>query len=211
MSPDDERSVGEVLAAIVEHADFVLTIPATDDLGRQSALIDHMRAPDSHRLDDFLTDDLSGLFDHSHHTATAYQRVDPLNFEWRQLHSRDGVWTLSLASDRPFHPQRLMDSLEDLGGRRMRSRGHFWLPTRPFSACLWDGAGGQLSIGNHGEWDHQTPGTRLRFTGVDPDQRQIVEAFDHALLTGDEESQGPDSWFEAHDPFDAWLGRRSPG
>ncbi|NED95650.1 cobalamin biosynthesis protein CobW [Phytoactinopolyspora alkaliphila] len=42
-------------------------------------------------------------------------------------------------------PGRLMRSIEQLGTGRVRARGRFWLPTRPQTLCLWDGAGGQSS------------------------------------------------------------------
>jgi G3E family GTPase len=209
--PDDNRCVGEVLAAMTEHSDFVITSSSTQaGTTRASALLDHIRANNSHRLDHFLTHDLSRLFSHTHHTDTASRRIDPLCVApTRSAETAVGTWTLSLTSDRPFHPERLLDRIEDLGSGRFRSRGHFWLPTRPFTACVWDGAGGHLSLGAAGDWERRTPATTLVFAGTGPERQAVIEAFDDALLTPEESRRSPQSWMDAVDEFDPWLGSRS--
>ena len=57
-----------------------------------------------------------------------------------------GAWRLDLRSERPIHPVRFQEELEILGGGPRRSRGCFWVPTRPDDICVWDGAGGQASV-----------------------------------------------------------------
>lgn len=203
----DDRSVGEVLAASVEHADFALTISGGEHT-RGSGLIDLLRAVDSHRIDELTHHDLARLFDHVHHPLAAERRVDPLVVSNRPRHSLSGAWRMTLSTERPFHPGRLRQRLNDLGGGRFRSRGHFWLPTRPFTACAWDGAGGQLSIGALDDWNGVRPGTRLTFVGVGGGREDLVGAFDDAVLTADEEAAGWPSWLDVADEFDPWLGDR---
>jgi G3E family GTPase len=67
-------------------------------------------------------------------------------------HAGDRSWTLELHTPRPLHPERLLERIEELGAGRLRARGVFWVPNRPDSACLWDGAGGQLAVGDLGPW-----------------------------------------------------------
>ncbi len=75
------------------------------------------------------------------------------------------MWTLDLRSGLGFHPERLLEGLDGLGGGNHRSRGCFWLP--PPEQCLpWDGAGGQFSIGNGQPWGRRTPMARIAITGV---------------------------------------------
>ena len=65
---------------------------------------------------------------------------------------RSGVWRLDLRSTRPVHPIRFQDELVALGSGPRRSRGCFWLPTRPADICVWDGAGGQVGIAAARTW-----------------------------------------------------------
>ena len=115
---------------------------------------------------------------------------------------------MTLSTERPFHPWRLHRRLADLGGGRHRSRGHFWLPTRPFTACVWNGAGGQLSIGPLDDWHGVLPGTRLSFVGVGAGREEVVAAFDEAVVTPDEDSGDLTAWLDVDDDFDPWLGSR---
>ena len=202
----DDRSVGEVLASITEHADFVVTLDGDHERG--SALIDLIRADDSHRMDDLMRHDLSAMFQHTHHPAAGHRRFDPLCVPESPKSGAAGAWRMTLSTDRPFHPSRLRRHLTELGGGRIRSRGHFWLPTRPFTACAWDGAGGQLSIGPLDDWRGTPPGTRLSFVGVGPGRDQVVAAFDDAVVTAAEESAEWSHWMEVTDDFDPWLGER---
>lgn len=121
---------------------------------------------------------------------------------------RDGVWTMHLTSPRPMHPERMLDRIEALAGEQVRSRGHFWVATRPLTACIWDGVGAQLSIGTHGEWGTRPPATNLVFTGLADQRRTLVQAFEDVLLTAEEEAAGLGQFLGHDDGLDPWLGRR---
>jgi G3E family GTPase len=116
------------------------------------------------------------------------------------------AWTLDLSSERPLHPGRLMSSLQRLGGGPHRSRGCFWLPSRPGHACAWDGAGGLVSIGFSREWRLESPLTRLVVTGVDRTPDDIATAFHHCLLTDAEIADRGLYWEVGEDGFEPWLG-----
>jgi len=117
-----------------------------------------------------------------------------------------GVWRLDLVSDRPFHPFRFQDGLAILGGGSRRSRGCFWLPTRPDRICGWDAAGGQASVGSTQSWDRETPLTRITVMGLDDDSEEIIQAFDRCLLTDDELATQGRIWEESWDGLEPWLG-----
>lgn len=211
LAPDDDRAVGQALAAQLSHADFVLTAH-TRPTGLGSELLEHVRAADSHRVDGFTAADLSVLLDHEHHVGTGMKRIDPLCIVPEVRPGDGGVWTLHLVNDRPFHPERLHRHISRLALGGTFNRGHFWLATRPFTACAWEGVGGQLSIGAIGEWGARTPRTHLAFTGTDPAVRQqVVEAFESSLLTADEMASGPQAWMDLVDQYDPWLGSRAGG
>ena len=140
--------------------------------------------------------------------AVARRRTDPLLLPTVGHPDRDEVWSLSLRSSAPFHPGRLMARIEDLGCGPIRSRGHFWLPTRPDEICEWDGAGGQLSVGAYGFWGSRPPSIHLRYVGIDAaDRDRIAEAFAQTVLTP-VELRRPDGWVGRDGGFEPWLGTR---
>jgi G3E family GTPase len=209
MGADDHRSVGEVLAHQVGHADFILTAaPLADAAPADSALLEHVRGPGSHMVEDYLSAHMRTVFDHSHLCEHALRRVHPLHVAHNGAPERDGVWTMHLTSSRPMHPARMLDQIEALASEQVFSRGHFWVATRPLTACVWDGAGAQLSIGTFGEWGTHAPRTSLVFTGLADQRRDIVEAFDAVLLTPEEAAAGLGQFLGRDDGLDPWLGRR---
>jgi G3E family GTPase len=211
LTPDDTRAVGQALAAQLTHADFILT-PRHRPVGLGSELLDHVRAVDSHRVDAFTAADLSVLLQHEHHVATGMRRIDPLCVVPTARPTDGTVWTMTLGNDRPFHPGRLRHHMSRLALSGTFNRGHFWLATRPFTACAWEGVGGQLSIGAIGDWGSRSPQTKLAFTGTDPGVRQaMVEAFESSLLTVEEMAAGPQGWMDLLDDYDPWLGPRAAG
>lgn len=205
--PRDRRSVGEAVCAQVEYADAVVAVGSPDTLG--ASLLRQLLAPAATFLANPHRVDVADLIGRRHDIEQARAGLDPLRQGSRPLPDADGVWTMILRSGRPFHPDRLMARIEDLGTGRIRARGHFWLPGRPDSACVWDGSGGQLSVGVHGPWRDRRPGTALKITGVDEaDRRRIRDAFHDVLLT-DQELAELDRWRGVDDGFDPWLGTTS--
>ena len=206
---DDRRGVAEVGAAQLEYADAVTVVGNADDA--ELELVRALARPGAAVLADGDVLEparlLGGIHEHAAAEAWAAQvRNGPLP-------AFDGahVWRLDLRSDRPFHPDRLYEDIEAIGGGPRRSRGCFWLPTRATAACVWDGAGGQLSIGVAEPWGRRRPFTRIVVTGMDDGRDEVAAAFERCLLT-DEEARGRGMYWEAAgDGFEAWLGDiRSP-
>ncbi|MFC6286354.1 CobW family GTP-binding protein [Nocardioides sp. GCM10027113] len=202
-NPDDERGLGEVACAQIEYADVLVL---DGDPGREGTdLVRALARPDvpvvlgADQLDPQVLTDSS----HQHLRTTAWASpilgldVPPLG------DSR--AWRLDLSSPRPFHPGRLLDQIERLGTGRHRSRGCFWLPTRPDAIQEWGGAGGQLSIGHHSAWGRRVPMTRLVLTGVGVTPTPLVEAFEELLVTP-EEWRDQRRWHVLEDGLEPWLG-----
>lgn len=211
-SDDDRRGVAETAGALVEFAD-VLALSGTPDLGGVE-LLRAIARPDAQLLLDgeAAAPDrlLRGLHDDRRTRAwTTETRTDPCPPLPASV--GDTVWRLDLRSERPFHPDRLHRRLEEIGAGAHRSRGCFWLPTRPAQACAWDGAGGQVSIGTVGTWGPAAPHTRLLITGLrsrtSPDQVAAIRAaFEACLLTDAELARPASTWRRAEDGFEPWLG-----
>ncbi|HWJ65762.1 MAG TPA: GTP-binding protein [Nocardioides sp.] len=199
-SHDDRRGVGEVLAAMVEYADVVALDGTAEPVA--AGLVAALARPGAavvqggHGLEGA---QLTGRL-HQHLRTDAW--TDPARTDALPELAAEGVWRLDLQSTRAFHPERLLESLESIGGGTHRSRGCFWLPTRPGRIVEWDGAGGQLSIGDHGAWGRRTPFTRIVVTGVGAAPAHLRPAFDHLLVApGEAVRRTADE-----DGFEPWLG-----
>ncbi|GAA2232746.1 GTP-binding protein [Promicromonospora sukumoe] len=242
LTTGDERSVGEALAGQIEQADLVVTY--TSALSEPSSLVepvetsrpplpptasgllDRLRGAGTRRVDglDTLSADLLAAATHS--AVRAERRAHPLGAV--VVAGRGGVpgdrsWTLELRSPLPFHPERLLEHIESLGAGGLRARGVFHVADRPGLACLWDGAGGQLAVGDLGPWSEvcagTVPHTRIVVTGVADgagpdgsggvDERHLLrEAFHAALCTPQEAAAGVE-WLWREDHLAPWLGSRT--
>lgn len=205
----DRRSVGEALSAQLGHADVLAIAGDPSQHPAGSDLLDHLRAPDSLRVDSLYELDMRALMNARHDTSAAERRLDPMHTRATAGPTDHGVWSLELSSERPFHPERLVDQVERLGAGRLHSRGTFWVANRPLSACIWHGAGGQLSVGDHGPWKRHQPFTRLVFTGNGTQKSDLRSAFEDMLVTPAELTEGLGQWLGREDVLEPWLGTRS--
>lgn len=230
LTADDERSVGEALAAQVEQADLVVACRGevsgstsgsgfgADAAGATaSGLLDRLRGAGTRRMDGLHAVTAAGLAAGRHSPSRAERRAHPLGaVVVSGAAPGDGSWTLELRSPLPFHPERLLDRIEDLSAGRLRARGVFHVADRPGLACLWDGAGGQLAVADLGPWAEvcagTAPHTRIVVVGVaDPsgaERQRLLEAFEAALCTPAEVSDGV-AWLWREDHLAPWLGART--
>jgi G3E family GTPase len=204
---DDARSVGEVLARQVRAADLVLA-PGADDRAR--TLLEHLALPGTVDVRHASETGAGHLLHPRHDPAASRRWDDPRAVAPSGAPADHGVWTRDQHDWRPAHPDRLRDHLEALAGGRLVGRGRFWLPSRPGAVGVWDGAGGQLSVGDAGPWGATgvdvARSTRLVVTGLDEDPSRVSEAFDASLLTDAELAQGLARWAGRSDGFEPWMG-----
>ncbi len=203
-SEDDRRGVAEVAAAMVEYADVVCLDAEPEREGLD--LVAALARPDVPVVTGPSLLDARSLALGVHRHAEAEAWVAEVRRGALPPLPSSAVWRLDLRSGRPFHPLRLHDEIAALGGGRRRSRGCFWLPTRPGTVCVWDGAGGQASVGASRPWGTETPLTRLTVLGLDDDREEVAEAFARCLLTDRELSARGTAWDEVWDGLEPWLG-----
>ena len=157
LGEEDQRSVADLLVDQVEFADIIL-ISKTDlvnqkDIDKLKAVIRNLntdaRIIPISKGNVSTTDILStGLFDF----ARAQQAPGWLK-ELRGEHTPEteeyGISSFVYKARRPFYPNKFHDFLhsKDLSGKLIRSKGYFWLATRPQFAGNWSQAGG---IAHHG-------------------------------------------------------------
>ena len=129
----------------------------------------------------------------------------------------------------PFHPQRLWDVVHQHFDTVLRSKGVFWLASRPDWIGNWSQAGESFTISTHQRWWAACPqqdwpsdeaerdailehweepyGDRMNeivFIGQRMDESVLVPALEHALLTDDERALPMDQWQTFEDPFPPW-------
>jgi G3E family GTPase len=117
-------------------------------------------------------------------------------------------------------------NLQSSNTRILRSKGFFWLASRPKEMMIWSQAGGLFQLSPGGAWWIDTPkelwpddnesiqqikkdwdekeGDRrqeLVFIGTDMNKKEMIESLDQCLLTSSEMALGPNEWLNFEDPF----------
>ena len=239
LGEDDERSVADLLVDQVEFADLIL-ISKTDlvsfeDIERLKAILKTLNTDakilpivqGNVEIDKVLN---TGLFD----IECARQAPGWLK-EMRGEHIPEteeyGIGSFCYEARRPFHPDRFHEFLHNTKqyGKLIRSKGFFWLATRPEYAGQWSQAGGIARYGFAGlfwkavpkkdwpedeeylasiekQWIEPFGDMRqeLVFIGQSLDQKKMIQKLDECLLTEAEVLKGREYWETLEDPFPAW-------
>ena len=239
LGEDDERSVTDLLIDQIEFCD-VLLVSKTDllDSFQQREVIALLQslnpdadiipiAPGTLPLDRVLNT-------HRFDFAKAQQAPGWLK-ELRGEHTPEteeyGISSFVYSARRPFDPDKFYRVVHGDwgGGTLLRSKGFFWLATRPRQAGNWSQAGGIARYGLAGtfwkalperDWPQdeetrshimekwQEPFGDMRqeivFIGQNLNKEEIVRRLDDCLLSVEQMAEGIDRWLEMADPFPEW-------
>ena len=239
LGEEDERSVADLLVDQVEFAD-VLLISKTDlvskeDLDKLKAVLRNLNThaqviPISNGkvgVDDILS---TGLFDFER-AQQAPGWLKELRGEHIPETEEYGISSFVYEARRPFYPKKFHDFLhsKDLSGKLIRSKGYFWLATRPQFAGTWNQAGGIAHHGFAGMFWKAIPESRwpqekeslayikekwvepfgdmrqeLVFIGQGLEQEKITKLLDDCLLSESDLLLGKNHWAKFPDPFPDW-------
>ncbi|MGI9613663.1 MAG: GTP-binding protein [Acidimicrobiales bacterium] len=235
---EDDRAISDLLVDQVEFAN-VLVVSKPDlissaQLERIVALVRQLnpwaRVVVAERgnvpLDAVLD---TGLFDEDE-AGTAPGWVNALNGEQTPETEEYGITSFVYQHRWPFHPGRLAQELQEDWPGVLRSKGFFWLASRPDVQALWSQAGLSVTLEPLGLWHAVLPEdewtfesdedredlasrwdplvgdrqTEIVFIGADMDEAAIRARLDDCVLTGSEFECGFDSWVSYPDPLPAW-------
>ncbi len=239
LGEDDERSVSDLLVEQVEFADIILVsktdLVSAPGIDRLTAILKTLNTtakiiPISNgnvEINNVLD---TGLFDFE----KAQQSPGWLK-EMRGEHVPEteeyGIASFSYEARRPFHPDKFFNFLHNTKqyGKLIRSKGYFWLATRPTFAGQWSQAGGIARYGYAGLFWKAVPKKdwpedeeylesikrlwvepfgdmrqELVFIGQELNQKEITNKLDDCLLSEEEVLKGKAYWKTLKDPFPEW-------
>lgn len=239
LGEDDHRSVTDLLVDQIEFADTIL-ISKTDlvdksTLQRLTAVLQTLNTEaeiipiQQGQVD---VDQVLGTGKFSFERA---QQAPGWLKEMRGEHVPEteeyNISSFTYTARRPFHPQKFYDFIhsKDIKGKLIRSKGYFWLASRPGYVGKWSQAGGMARYGFAGMFWKATPIDRwpkdedhlasirnswqepfgdmrqeLVFIGQDLTQKEFTQALDKCLLNEEELLAGKELWQSLSDPFPAW-------
>ena len=239
LGEDDERSVADLLVAQVEFADLILisktALVNTEDLARLKAILKTLNTdakvlPIEHGNVDIDKVLNTGLFDFER-ARQAPGWLKEMRGEHIPETEEYGIGSFCYEARRPFHPDKFHEFLHNTKqyGKLIRSKGFFWLATRPEYAGQWSQAGGIARYGFAGlfwkavpkkdwpedeeylasiknQWVEPFGDMRqeLVFIGQGLDKEKMTQKLNECLLTEEEVLKGREYWETLKDPFPAW-------
>ncbi|MCH8506704.1 MAG: zinc metallochaperone GTPase ZigA [Ectothiorhodospiraceae bacterium] len=238
LGEEDQRTVVDLLVEQVEFAD-VLVLNKTDlvsaeertrlehilrSLNRRARIVRSKfgRVPIETVLD-------TGLFDFAA-AAQAPGWLAGLRGQEQPESEEYGIGNFVYRARRPFHPLRFWQWVQREWPGVIRSKGHFWLASRPEYVGDWSQAGAMARHGLAGMWwadidpdqwpdDPETLalirsrwaepyGDRqqeLVLIGINMDEDYLRSELDACLLSDAELADGPGAWQRMEDPFPTWV------
>jgi G3E family GTPase len=239
LGEDDERSVADLLVDQVEFADVILIsktdLVTNEQLNKLIAILNTLNTqakmiPISNgniNINEVLN---TGLFNF----ARAQQAPGWLK-EMRGEHIPEteeyGISSFNYTARRPFNPEKFYHFLHNTEQfcKLIRSKGYFWLATRPLFCAQWSQAGGIAHYGFAGMFYKAIPKKdwptepelladinskwvepfgdmrqELVFIGQSLNKQAMIEALDDCLLPEEAVLKGKDFWKTYNDPFPIW-------
>ncbi len=239
LGEEDERSVADLLVEQIEFADVLLIsktdLVSADELKRLQSILQTLN-----------TEAVQIPIENGKVPVKEVLATGKFSFEKAQLapgwlkelrgeHVPEteeyGISSFVYTARVPFHPQKFYAFLhsKEIAGKLIRSKGFFWLASRPQLAGSWSQAGGMARYGAAGlfwkavpeeqwpddpeyleniraQWVEPFGDMRqeLVFIGQGLDKDDIITRLNQCLLTEDELLAGSQMWVTLPDPFPSW-------
>ncbi|WP_426119295.1 zinc metallochaperone GTPase ZigA [Pseudomonas sp. DSP3-2-2] len=239
LGDDDERSITDLLIEQIEFADVILIskIDLISSSERQELMAILQRLNAHAEIIAMVMGEVplakilnTGRFDFER-ASLAPGWLKELRGEHVPETEEYGIASTAYRARRPFHPERFFSFIdrEWTNGKLLRSKGFFWLASKPKDAGSWSQAGGLMRHGFAGRWWRFVPAVQwpedkesnaaimqtwssqtgdcrqeLVFIGQNIDFAQLAAELDDCLLTDAEMALGIDGWGQLPDPFGPW-------
>nr|WP_232013757.1 GTP-binding protein [Glycomyces terrestris] len=207
---DDDRTVADLLIDQIEFADVIVLnktdLVAPADADRIEAVLRRLNPEarlvrSSHGEVDVRRVLGTGLFDLDR-AQEAPGWAKEINGEHVPETEEYGISSLLFRDPAGFHPERLWKLVSELDSGRfgnvLRSKGFFWLATRPAVTGLWSQAGAVARFDPFAARDEEQ-GQELVFIGADLNHAELERALRDCLVRSGED-QAP-----MVDPFEPWT------
>ncbi|MDO6824878.1 zinc metallochaperone GTPase ZigA [Marinobacter sp. 1_MG-2023] len=239
LGEEDERSVADLLVDQIEFSDILL-VSKTDlvspgDLDRLKGVLRSLNSEAEILPIEKGAVPLDKVLNTNRFSFERAQQAPGWLKEMRGEHIPEteeyGISSFVYRARRPFHPAKFYEVLHQpvSGGKLIRSKGYFWLATRPEFAGHWSQAGGIARHGFAGMFWKAVPEKswpedpeyresimetwvepfgdmrqELVFIGQNLDQATITGQLDDCLLNEEQLLAGKSFWQTLNDPFPAW-------
>jgi len=185
----DHRTIVNLLTDQIEFANVVILnkadLVSADDLGMLQAVIRKLNAKakiitatfGSVALNDILDTHLFDFEETSQHAGW----MEELNKTHHTPETEEyGISSFVYRSRKPFHPERFWHYLnQDWHSNIIRSKGLFWLASRPDDAMNWSQAGGSLRADKAGVWwSSMSYGERIGYLSFIENEEAIEDRWD---------------------------------
>ena len=239
LGEEDERSVADLLVDQIEFSDILLIsktdLASPEQLERLKGVLRSLNAEAEILPIENGAVPLDKVLETGRFSFEKAQLAPGWLKEMRGEHIPEteeyGISSFVYRARRPFHPAKFHDFLHQgvSSGKLIRSKGYFWLATRPEFAGNWSQAGGIARHGFAGMFWKAVPENNwpddpeyrnaimeswvepfgdmrqeLVFIGQNLDQADITRQLDDCLLDEDQLLAGKDFWKTLNDPFPAW-------
>lgn len=239
INQEDERTISDLLLSQIEFANVVLINKASDASLEEKNTIKGLVKKINPSAVIYEVDQSkieyhkilnTGYFDMSQAQISDGWMSEKRGHESKETEEY-GIYSFTYKNRKPFHPIRFYDFLNNFPQEILRSKGFFWIASKPHAVNIWSQAGNSSSIDYQGlwlaslapdEWDlsddelkavqdswDDTFGDRtqeLVFIGKNLEEMKWRNKLDELLLHDEELALGRDYWINFfNDPFKDYI------
>ena len=239
LGEDDQRSVADLLIDQVEFADVILInktdLVTQEQLNKLTAVLNTLNTQAKIIAIANGNVDISEVVNTGSFSFERAQQAPGWLKEMRGEHIPEtqeyGISSFNFTARRPFDPDKFYHFLHNTEqfGKLIRSKGYFWLATRPLFCGQWSQAGGiahygfagmfykaipkkewptepELLADIHSNWAEPFGDMRqeLVFIGQSLNKHAMITALNNCLIPQDALLKGKDFWSTYTDPFPLW-------